>query len=485
MKLGDLLEGIYHDELFNKDQELIIPALYCDSRKVEAGGLFVAVTGVVTDGIKFIEHAVTQGARVVVSEEAIPDEHQNPDVLYLVVDDSRDFLRKVALRFYGNPSKEIRAIGITGTNGKTTTTFLLESILHEAEHSCSIIGTVNYRIGENVLPAQNTTPGFLDNQKLFANIRDDGVEYCVMEVSSHALDQGRVDEIDFNVAIFTNLASDHLDYHKTRQNYFEAKAKLFTALSSQATAVINIDDDHGKKLFSRTSSKIMTYGIHKHADVMAQDIELDVTGAKFKIVTKDEEIVVRSPLVGHFNVYNILAATAAAIAEGLSLDKIKKGIEHLRQVPGRVEKVDCQQDYTVLIDYAHTQDALDHVLRALRETSDARIILVFGCGGDRDRSKRAEMGYVASQLATFTIITSDNPRTEDPQMIIDEICGGFEGDQYQVIVDREEAIHQALSMADKGDIVLIAGKGHETYQIFKDRTIKFDERQIIRQYLRC
>ena len=485
MTLKELTEGLPVRGLSPEKETVPVTHLSSDSRKVKTGSLFVALPGTTTDGARFIEDAVERGAGIIVSSTLVAPEKRRAGILYLCTEDPGYFLRQIALRFFHNPSKDIRVIGVTGTNGKTTVTFLLEAILHEAEHSCSVIGTVNYRIGEHILPAQNTTPGFLDTQELLAAIRDDGVEYCLIEVSSHALDQGRVDHVDFKVAVFTNLTSDHLDYHQTRQNYFEAKAKLFRELSPEATAVINADDDYGPKLFSRTKANIITYGLHKNADVRAADIQLELSGTTFKLITREGEMMMRTPLVGEFNISNILAATAAALSEGIPLERIKNGIERMRQVPGRLERMDCQEDFSVFIDYAHTQDALEHVLRAIRQTSDGRIILVFGCGGDRDRTKRPEMGYVASQLANFSFITSDNSRSEDPQAIIEEIRAGFEGDHYRIIVDREEAIHEALNMAQKGDIVLIAGKGHEEYQIFKDRTIKFNERQIIRQYLRC
>lgn len=360
---------------------------------------------------------------------------------------------------------------------------MIEAILHEAEKDCSVIGTVNYRIGERVLPAINTTPGLVDNQQLLSDIVKEGVEYCVMEVSSHALDQGRTDLIDFSTAVYTNLTSDHLDYHKTIDRYFAAKAKLFINLNIQAKSIINVDDDHGSKLFSKTNSQILTYGIHRNAEVMAHDIQSDISGTEFKLICDEGEVVIRTNLVGNYNVSNILAASAYAISEGIGLDKIKKGVERFEFVPGRLEHIDYGQDYSIFIDYAHTQDALENVLQMLKNTSDARIILVFGCGGDRDRTKRPAMGKIASQFADVTIVTNDNPRSEDPEFIIDEIISGFENDDYIKIIKRKDAIRKALDMAEHGDIVLIAGKGHEDYQIFKDQTVQFNEREIIKSYI--
>ncbi|HLF17314.1 MAG TPA: UDP-N-acetylmuramoyl-L-alanyl-D-glutamate--2,6-diaminopimelate ligase [Candidatus Omnitrophota bacterium] len=481
MHLERLLEGIYQKEIPLASRQWEISAICNDSRKIEKDALFIAQKGSKYDGADFIPKAIEKGIRVIAVSENKNGYGSDKDVLFLEVGDTSQFLKELSRRFYGEPSKALHTVGVTGTNGKTTTVYLIESILHEAERSCGVIGTVNYRIGEKILPAQNTTPGLLDNQKLFSELLQEGIDYCLMEVSSHALDQGRVDLIDFKTAVFTNLTSDHLDYHKTRENYFAAKSLLFTKLSPDATAVINVDDTYGKKLLSKTESKILTYGIRHQAQVMAEDVQLNVEGTQFKVKTPAGQFQICSPLVGYYNVYNILAAVAVAVSQGINLDKIKRGVEHLKNVPGRLERVECGQDFTIFIDYAHTQDALENVLTALRATSDARIILVFGCGGDRDNTKRPVMGAVASHLADVAIVTSDNPRSEDPQTIINQIVAGFEKDNYTVVLNREEAIKKALSMAQKGDIVLIAGKGHETYQIFKDKTIQFDERQIIRQ----
>ena len=485
MRLNQLLQGLQFDPLDSHFLDLEIETICCDSRKAIKNSLFVAVAGVASDGADFIEMAIERGACVVVTSKKSPDHARYSNICFVYVTDARACLRDITIRFYDNPSKKLRVIAVTGTNGKTTITYLIESILHQAEKICGIIGTVNYRIGENVLPAGNTTPGFLEIQQLLARMVDQGSEYCVMEVSSHALDQGRVEGIDFRTAIFTNLTSDHLDYHHTRENYFAAKAKLFIGLSSESCAVINADDVYGRKLFSKTKANIITYGIDREADVMAKNIEMDLAGTKFKIVCPEGEVIIRTKLVGKYNISNILAAFSAGLAEKISLEKIKNGIESLTLVPGRLEAVDCGQDFTVLIDYAHTADALENVLTAIRKTMDTKIILVFGCGGDRDKTKRPVMGKVASQLADFTIITNDNSRSEEPEAIIQQIVDGFEGDHYEVIVSRQEAIHKALGVAKAGNVVLIAGKGHETYQIFKDKTINFDERKVIQQFILC
>ena len=485
MLLKNLLQDIYNQPIDPRFTDFAITDLCDDSRHVKEGALFIAVKGVLSDGVDYVDKAIEQGAAVIVVNEIKEDWKKFSDVCFIQVEDTRSFLRLLVERYFDKPSQNINMIGITGTNGKTTISYLTESILHEAESSCSIVGTINYRIAERVLPANNTTPGLIQMQKLLSYIVEEGIENCVMEVSSHALDQGRVDLIDFDVAVFSNLTSDHLDYHKTRDNYFAAKAKLFTELSSDAHAIINIDDDHGRKLFSKTDAKIITYGIHNKADVMARDVQLDIENTQFKIAFPDGEISINSVLVGEYNVYNMLAAAAASYVQGINPDKIKKGIEHLKCVPGRLEKISLGQDYSIFIDYAHTEDALHNVMTAIRNTCDAKIICVFGCGGDRDASKRAKMGQVASTLADFTVVTSDNPRSENPQTIINQIVEGFETESYKTVVNREEGIREALAMAQTGDVVLIAGKGHEDYQVFKDQTIQFDEKSIIRNYILC
>jgi len=483
MLLKELLQEISPYPIDDRYGQWDIETISCDSRKIFKNSLFVALKGLNHNGSSFINEAVQKGARVIVASSEENSFLSNDNVCFLFVDDPNLFLRNLAKRFYGNPSQDVKTIGITGTNGKTTITYLIEAILKEAGKDCGVIGTINYRMKEKVIPSGNTTPGFLDNQEWLSRMQQEGIDYCVMEVSSHALDQGRVDGIDFRTAIFTNLTSDHLDYHQTRENYFLAKSKLFTGLSSEANAVINIDDSYGQRLVSMTEAKTITYGIKNNAYVMAKDIEQSILATQFKLVCPEGEVVVRTPLIGIYNVYNMLAAVGMALAEKKSLETIRKGLESVSNVPGRLEKINCGQDYTILIDYAHTQDALENVLTTIKKVSDSKVILVFGCGGNRDKTKRPAMGKVASQWADTVIITNDNPRGEEPQLIIQQIVEGFEGDHGVVIPDREEAIHKALDTAKPGEIVLLAGKGHETYQIFKEGTIKFDERQIIRSYL--
>lgn len=462
-----------------------IQAISCDSRHIEQNSLFVALKGTKLNGADFISEAIRRGAKVIIKNSHGMDISDEKNACLLSVDDPQKTLAQIAQRFYNYPSRQVKTIGITGTNGKTTISYLLESIFHAARKGCSVIGTVNYRIGKKILPSKNTTPGLLDNQRYLADMVKEGMEFCVMEVSSHALDQRRVDAIDFCCAIFTNLTGDHLDYHKTMEDYFSAKSKLFTGLNPKAFAVINRDDEYGRKLVLTAKGKVITYGINDKAGITAEDIQMKFSGSTFTARFPKGKIVIKTRLIGRHNIYNILAASASAVSLGLKISDIQKGIESLSGIPGRLESVECGQDFSVFVDYAHTEDALRNVLANLKNVSRAKIIVVFGCGGDRDKTKRPKMGRVAGEFADFSIITSDNPRSEDPKAIIEQIRRGFKGKNFEIIPDRKGAIEKALSLAKKGDVVLIAGKGHEDYQIFKDQTIHFDDREIVGDYLKC
>lgn len=490
MLLKELLKDIYSGPLPRGDfspRQLAIRGIGSDSRAVEKDSLFVALKGTKHDGAQFIDEAIRRGARVIASSH--PPEEKRKDVLFLRVDDPHKFLCEVTRRFYGSLSAKVKCIGITGTNGKTTVTYLIESILTEAGKTCGVMGTINCRIGEKVLPSslrgpKNTTPGLVENQQFLANLAQKNIEYCVMEVSSHGLDQGRVGLIDFKIAVFTNLTSDHLDYHRTRDNYFLAKARLFTNLSPGSVSVINIDDPYGAKLVSMTKSRVVKYGVSGEADICAKDIKTSVHKSHFMVRANGQSLKIETKLIGAHNVYNILAAIGVCLDEGIAPEAIIRGIARLEHVPGRLERIESPKGFAVFVDYAHTEDALKNVLEALRKINPKRIITVFGCGGDRDKTKRPKMGKVAGQLSDVVIVTTDNPRGEDPQSIISEIILGFSTDNYQVVADREKAIATAIAMADAGDIVLIAGKGHEDYQVFKDKTISFNERKVVEKYLR-
>ncbi len=482
MRLEKLLNNRY--PLDPSLREWNIESISCDSRDVKQNSLFVALKGANFNGANFIPEAIQRGARVIAASEEIKFP-LSKDVWLLRVDDSLGFLQEVVRRFYGNPSKEVRTIGVTGTNGKTTITYLLESVFQHVHKRCAVMGTINYRMGPKIFPARNTTPGLVENQTFLSQLAQEHFDYCAMEVSSHALDQGRVDLIDFTTGIFTNLTSDHLDYHLTRENYFQAKAKLFTRLASSATAVINTDDLFGQRLLSMTQARGLTYGIKNNAGWKAENIQLSLGGTEFKLIHPKGENSFRTPFVGIYNVYNVLAVIAACCAEGMDLESVQEGISHFHGVPGRLERVEAGQDFSIFIDYAHTQDALENVLKTLRQVSGSKIIVVFGCGGNRDKSKRPLMGRTAGQWADYCVVTSDNPREEDPQEIIDQILPGLQNEHYTVIVDRREAIEHALGLAREGDIVLIAGKGHEDYQVLKDKRIPFKEKDIVREYLQC
>ncbi len=487
MRLKDLIKGFYTKELPAPYADYQVALVSCDSREAQMGGLFVALPGFKFDGNDFIKDAVAQGAHVIVKKGPARDlgNYTIPEsVCVLDVDDPKAFLRDAALRFYQNPSTKVRTIGVTGTNGKTTITYLLESIIHAASKQTGVIGTVNYRVGHQIIPSTNTTPGFIDNQRFLFQLAEQKVAYCVMETSSHALAQGRLDGIGFVGGVFTNLTQDHLDYHRDMETYFQAKALLFSGLGPEAVAVINADDAYGCRLIGLTKAKVLTYGIDTAADVRAVDIHYALSGTAMGIVYPNGRITLNTRLIGKHNVYNLLAAFAQGLAEGFSPLVIAAGLEAMRHVPGRLEAIDGPQDYFIFIDYAHTEDGLVNVLNGLRAVSRNRIIVVFGCGGDRDRTKRPKMGRAVCQLADYAIVTSDNPRSEDPQAIIDEVLGGFTRNNYEACVDRREAIGRALKMAQRDDIVLLAGKGHENYQVLKEGQIPFNERAIVEAYLK-
>jgi len=481
MRLSELAKDLYTKPLPPAFKDFDVRVISCDSREEQQDGLFVALSGTKLNGADFIKDAAGKGAKVIVAGHGCCA--MTEDVCVLEVNDPRHFLYIAGQRFYGHPSDKVKSIGITGTNGKTTITYLIESMIHAAGRRCGVIGTVNYRIGPKIIPSKNTTPGFLDNQRYLAQLAGLGIDYCVMEASSHALHQGRLEGIHFSAGIFTNLTQDHLDYHKDMEDYFTAKALLFKDLLPEAVAVINVDDDYGKRLISMSKGRVMTYAVDTPADVRALDITHQLSGSRFEIIFPEGHLEINTRFIGKHNVYNILAAFAWGLSQGMGPEIIRRGLEGLTHVPGRLEGVDNDRGIFIFIDYAHTEDGLLNVLSAIRAVTPAKIILVFGCGGDRDRTKRPKMARAACRWADHAIVTSDNPRSEDPQMIIDEIVNGFTKKNYEVCVDRKEAISRALQLAKRGEVVLIAGKGHEDYQIFKDRTVPFDERKIVKQCL--
>jgi UDP-N-acetylmuramoyl-L-alanyl-D-glutamate--2,6-diaminopimelate ligase len=464
----------------------VVESIAYDSRRVQRNGLFVALRGEKSDGHQFIEQAVEKGATVIVTEHEV----QSPRATCVVVENTRSALADLAAAFYEHPARRLKLAAVTGTNGKTTTTFLLKHVLEKAGLRCGLLGTVRYEIADRVLPAVRTTPESLDVQELFAQMVNAGCKAAAMEVSSHAITQDRVRGIEWDVAVFTNLTQDHLDFHGTMENYFEAKAALFTGLAEQkakksATAVINLDDRYGAQWIDRFDGKIpvITYGVGARSDFRASNYHAEFAGTSYQLDARGKSYLVRVPLIGRFNVANSMAALAAASSMGISLREAVLSLGRSPQVPGRLEAVPAKRQFQVFVDYAHTDDALLNVLKTLRELSPRKLIVVFGCGGDRDKQKRPLMARVADQNADYSIITSDNPRKEDPDVIIADAEKGFRSDRYEKITDRAKAIARAIELAQPRDIVLIAGKGHESYQEFADHTIPFDDLQVARRAL--
>jgi UDP-N-acetylmuramoyl-L-alanyl-D-glutamate--2,6-diaminopimelate ligase len=467
-----------------RDRE--ISGVVCDSRHVRPGYLFVAVPGAKQNGSVFVEDAVERGATAIVSET---DSRLRKDVSFLRVTDARQALARLACLIHGEPTNQLQMLGVTGTNGKTTTAYMIKNILTAEGRNPGLIGTVEYLIGARAIPASRTTPDAPTLQDMFAQMVAAGCRSAVMEVSSHALLQRRTAGIDFDVGIFTNLTRDHLDYHQTMENYFEAKTLLFRGLGmgkKRATAVLNIDDPWGQRLSQLPGLKadVLTYGLNPKAVVYAENLELGPNGSMFRVKSPWGEIQVTTRLMGRFNVHNALASFAACGALGANVETMGAVLASMTSVPGRLEEIKTGKGFQIFVDYAHTDDALGHVLKTLREIARGRLIVVFGCGGNRDRTKRPVMGKVAAELADYSILTSDNPRNEDPRRIIAEIQEGFKGhSNFEVLEDRTEAIQKAIARAGKGDVVLIAGKGHENFQEFANRSIPFDDRQVVRRFL--
>ena len=484
MKLDALLSNIASVKIDGSlDRE--ITAIAYDSRRVKPGTLFVALRGEKVDGSQFVEQAIAAGAEAVVSEVA----EFRTRATNVIVADARVALADLAAAFYQHPARALKIAGVTGTNGKTTTAFLLKHICETAMHRCGLIGTVRYEVGERILPAARTTPESLDLHDLLWQMRSAGCKAVAMEVSSHALMQERVRGVEFDAAIFTNLTQDHLDYHKTMDAYFAAKTRLFSGLvkqtRKQGKAVINLDDRYGAQLAGTFGKEIpvTTYGVGVQADFRASNVRIDFSGTSYQLDAGGKSYLVRLPQIGQFNVYNSLAAIAGAHALGVDVRSGVLALANAPAVPGRLEAVPAQRKFRVFVDYAHTDDALQNVIKTCRQLNPARLIVVFGCGGNRDKTKRPRMGAVVDGHADFSIVTSDNPRKEEPLAIIGDITPGMKRGNYEVIVDRREAIFKAIAMAEPRDIILIAGKGHETYQEFADHTAPFDDVAVARQAL--
>jgi UDP-N-acetylmuramoyl-L-alanyl-D-glutamate--2,6-diaminopimelate ligase len=466
-----------------------IRGLDYDSRRIEPGWLFVAMHGGSTDGNHYIDAALKQGAVAVVSDSK--NETPRPGVPWATVAHGRRALAVLSATFYGRPAQRLKIVGITGTNGKTTSSFLCESILGGCGKPSALIGTIEYHVAGQVLPAPHTTPEALELNQIFARAVESGATHAVMEVSSHALEQERVWGVGFEAAVFTNLTRDHLDYHQDMQSYFAAKSMLFRGCGAPPPrfAVINVDDEYGRALANNCGQQVIGYGIHG-GDFRATNVDLRPDGSAFDLSTRQGRVKITTALIGSVNVYNILAAAGATYALGCSLDEVAEAVARFERVPGRFERVDCGQPFTVVVDYAHTDDALRNLTGIARDflsrgKDKGRVITVFGCGGDRDRAKRPLMGEAAGQGSDFVVLTSDNPRSEDPLAIIADALPGLKktGTRYSVEPDRKKAIGLALAEARPGDMVLIAGKGHEKVQVTRKGTFPFDDVQVAQKEL--
>lgn len=475
------------------DEETLCQGIAIDSRRVKAGDLFICLPGHTVDGHDFAPQAAEQGAVALVVERHLEHIH----LPQLQVKDSRLAMAVLSNVFYNTPSSRMKVIGVTGTNGKTTTTYLIERILADQGKNTGLIGTIERKYGGQAFPMPRTTPESLDLQHYLDEMVQSGAEYCVMEVSSHALEQGRVKGTRFRTAVFTNLTQDHLDYHHTMEEYRAAKGLFFSRLGNayerdpelRSYAVLNVDDSASDYFAKQTAAEIVTYGVENKADIQASSIAVTAKGTSFHVDTFQGSTDITLRMVGKFNVYNALAAIAAALLEGVPLNRIKASLEALKGVDGRVEAVDEGQSFAVIVDYAHTPDGLENVLRTVADFAEGRVICVFGCGGDRDRTKRPMMGKIAARYAQHVIITSDNPRTEDPKAILIDIAAGLKEDnvpeeRYELIVERREAIQKAIEMASSEDVVLIAGKGHETYQLIGTAVHDFDDRIVAKEAIR-
>jgi len=487
MLLSELLDVLPEKKVCGY-RDVDIESLFYDSRLVVPGSAFFCIKGLNTDGHLYAKEAISKGAVALFCEKE-PD-FENTHAVKVFVPDTREAMALCSDAFFRHPSRKMKIVGVTGTNGKTTTTFLIENICRYAGIKTGLIGTVELHIGEEKEPVVRTTPESLDLQKTLRRMADHGVQVVAMEVSSHALALKRVNGVEFNFVVFTNLTQDHLDFHITIEDYFAAKKGLFLIdqFGSERVAIVNCDDEFGLKIIEETKLPVRTFGIEREADVRAKNVEVLPGGNRFLLEVGDLKSHIKTQLVGRFNVYNCLAAAACSVEMGIGMDSIENGLANLSGIPGRFEKIDCGQDFSVFVDYAHTPDGIMNLLEACREVTDGRVIIVVGCGGDRDRSKRPLMGRVAVGLSDLCIITSDNPRSEDPheiiEMILDGVRSEFPSERYIVEVDRKDAIYKAISLARKGDVVAIAGKGHESGQIFADRIIPFDDRVVAREALK-
>ena len=478
MKLRKIMENINFN-LIKGDIDIDIREIQYDSRKVKEGDVFFCIEGYKLDGHKYIQKAISNGAAAIVCQKDIEN------ILNCTVirtEDSRKALAVSAANYYENPSRSMKMIGITGTNGKTTSAFMIKAILERQGYKVGLIGTIANYIGKVKIHTERTTPESLELHELFKQMVHSNIDYCVMEVSSHSLSLNRVYGIEFCESIFTNLTQDHLDFHKTFENYFNAKLKLFKISKS---SVINIDDEYGEKAYNLITNNKLSFGLNHKADIIASDIKMHSRGSIFTMMYKGNSFKLELGIPGNYNVYNALGSAAVCLNQGVEIEAIKSALKEV-QVPGRCElvKSDHNLEFEIILDYAHTPDALENILKTVREFTKGKLISVYGCGGDRDKTKRAIMGKIGTQLSDFSLITSDNPRTENPSEIIDDVVKGIKGSNFEIVENRREAIKRAIEIAKIGDVIVIAGKGHEDYQVLKDKTIHFDEREVISEILK-
>lgn len=477
MKLKKLISGL-PIEIYRSGKDIEITGLCSHSKLVCPGDLFIAKKGGSEDGSKYIEEAIESGA------VAILTDHPNPflkETVQLIHPDVKSIEGALASAFYEAPSKSLFMVGVTGTKGKTSTTYLIKHLFDSFEISCGLIGTIEYIVGDHHFESERTTPDVITNQKLLREMKKRGCQAAVMEVSSHGLAQGRVNQIDFDVAIFTNLSQDHLDYHHSMEAYAQEKAKLFTNLGEDKLAVVNYDSTWTSIMVKKCKARILTFGFTEGADIYAHSINLGAEKTSFLVTFQGETVVCNWSHIGRFNISNALAAIGALLGRGFSLLEISKKLSAFEKVPGRLEKVENLAGLNIFVDYAHAPDALEKVLVSMKEFKKGRLLCVFGCGGDRDRGKRPIMGHIANTHADFTWVTSDNPRSENPLSICHAIAEGFTSPNYLIEPDRSTAIGLAIASATPDDLIIIAGKGHETYQIFSHQTIPFDDKKVAQE----
>ncbi len=482
MRLKDIMDGVIYENL-NGKIDIEIKNLKYDSRAVEKGDLFFCIEGFNMDGHKYVKSAIEKGATAIICSKDLQNEINSEHVTFLKVSDTRNAMALCAGNFFNHSDRKLKLIGITGTNGKTTSSFMIKKVLETAGYKVGIIGTIANYICNKRIDTKRTTPESIELHQLFSEMVEAEVDYCIMEVSSHSLVLSRVYGLEFEIGIFSNLTQDHLDFHKTFENYYNAKLMLF---KNSKVSIVNIEDKYGKNILGDISNKKVTYGLNSKCNIYAEEVNMHSRGIDFLLCYEEKKCQVNLSMPGNFNLFNALSSAAACLKEGIDIDIVAKGLNSITGVPGRCELIskDYNIDFDIIIDYAHTPDALEKILNTINGFTKGRLISVFGCGGDRDRTKRPEMGFIGSENSDFVVITSDNPRSEEPVQIINEIVMGIKKDNFIIVEDRKSAIKKAIMLANKDDTILIAGKGHENYQELKEGKIDFNEKEIVDEILK-